>query len=557
MSLRVVAVMQARTASSRLPGKALLPIAGIPSAMLASLRARNRSCEFIFATSSEPADDRLAAEAQARGLQVFRGPLNDVLARFSLATAHFVDEDVVVRLTADNVLPDGEFVEQLCAAFLSRGAEYMSSDLTSRLPYGLAAEIFSVKALRRAHAQAVSEFDREHVGPWMKRNCAAEIFVPELPQGANFNHLRCTIDDEEDYQRMLQVFSGIDDPVKAGWFDLVRKLGVLPGEPAFRVPWKSINSATHSEMALGTAQLGMAYGRVNDSGCPSRKRAVTIVRTAITHGVTALDTARAYGDAEAVLGDALASAWNSRAEVVTKLDLSGTGERASSSEVRRSVDAALRSSCDALRTEHLGTVLLHRWQDHDAWHGAAWERVYELQAEGLVNRIGVSVYEPEEAWQALEDERIQHIQVPVNILDRRWRRAGVDRAIAQRTGLIVHARSAFLQGILLRQANRWPQVPGFDNEHCVRHIAEIARLFGRESVADLCVSYLRSLPWITSIVVGCETLQQLEANLGLFLLPRVTESQIEEIEAKFPDAPDQLLNPSLWDRTPQPVAYVS
>ena len=86
------------------------------------------------------------------------------------------------------------------------------------------------------------------------------------------------------------------------------------------------------EMTLGTAQLGLKYGVANRTGKPNRETATSMVRDAIGHGVTTLDTARAYGDAEEVLGQSLTGAWRSRAEVITKLDplagLSALADRA-------------------------------------------------------------------------------------------------------------------------------------------------------------------------------------------------------------------------------------
>ena len=107
--------------------------------------------------------------------------------------------------------------------------------------------------------------------------------------------------------------------VHAGWFDLVKTLASSPGEPAFRVRYRIASGRVYSELTLGTAQLGMQYGVTNRTGQPSRELGVEMVRRAIAHGVTTLDTARGYGEAEKVLGAALAGAWRSRVEVVTKL----------------------------------------------------------------------------------------------------------------------------------------------------------------------------------------------------------------------------------------------
>jgi hypothetical protein len=115
--MKTVIIMQARSSSSRLPGKAMLPVGGYPSAALAALRAGNLGLETLVATSAEPSDDGLADVLTdvlgKHGIRVVRGPLEDVLARYALAVNELPEDSVVVRLTGDNVLPDGDLVREL------------------------------------------------------------------------------------------------------------------------------------------------------------------------------------------------------------------------------------------------------------------------------------------------------------------------------------------------------------------------------------------------------------------------------------------------------------
>jgi len=533
-----------------LPGKALLPVAGYPSAVLAALRAANQNQETIFATSDDASDDELTRQAERHGLRVFRGPLQDVLGRYFLAASGLSDECAVIRLTADNLVPDGQFVRELTAAFASSGKDYMSADsAVTGLPYGVAGEAFSVAALRRAYREATSAADREHVSPWIQRNCSSGMFHPQRDDDSDLSYLRCTIDDQEDYDRIVRLFEHVNDPVHVGWQCLVRKLARLPGEPAFGVPGRVVAGRAHSILTLGTAQLGMEYGVVNDRGKPPVEAAVAMVRTAIAHGVTALDTARAYGSAEEVLGKALGGAWASRVEVITKLDLSSLPADASGAQVRARMDESVARSCAALRYERLATVLLHDWQHRHAWQGAAWEHLLRLREAGRVATLGVSVYDPTEALAALEDPAIHHLQIPMNVLDWRWESAGIDRAAAGRPDVIVHARSALLQGILAHPASRWPVIEGFAAAGLPQSLKQVADQFGRESVTDLCLAYVRSLPWVTSVVVGCETMEQLQENLRLFRTPDLSREQCAELRQRIPRVPEPLLDPSKWKIT--------
>jgi aryl-alcohol dehydrogenase-like predicted oxidoreductase/spore coat polysaccharide biosynthesis protein SpsF (cytidylyltransferase family) len=551
--MKTIIIIQARTTSSRLPGKAMLPVGGYPSAVLAALRAGNLGLETVVATSDEASDDALADVLGKYGIRVVRGPMNDVLARYALAASDLPEEGLVVRLTGDNVVPDGELVRELVTAFAASSVEYVSQECPqSGLPYGLGGEACTVATLRRAHLLATSPYDREHVTPWIRRNCGVKIQSPQILTGADFSHLRCTIDDEEDYQRIERLFAGIADPIGAAWFELTKRLGALPGEPRFRVPYRISSGSVHSELTLGTAQLGMEYGIANRAGQPGGALAIRMVRSAIAHGVTSVDTARAYGESEEVLGEALSRAWRSRVEVITKLDpLDSLPKDAEENTVRAAVDRSVRGSCVALRVEKLSTLLLHRPHHHGAWGGAAWRRLLELRHEGTIRTLGASVYEPQEALDLLHDPAILHLQIPMNVLDWRWKASGIERALAHRPEVVVHARSALLQGLLVGPAGDsavvpWPQSGEFDASHCLRQLRKFAAEFGRENLTDLCLAYVRSQPWITSVVVGCETLEQVNENLTLFCRPKLTAEQCAELEDSLPRAPEDLLNPSQW-----------
>jgi spore coat polysaccharide biosynthesis protein SpsF (cytidylyltransferase family)/aryl-alcohol dehydrogenase-like predicted oxidoreductase len=546
--MRTIIIMQARTSSSRLPGKAMLPVGGYPSAVLAALRAGNLGTETCVATSTTPSDDVLAGVLGKHAIRVVRGPLDDVLARYCVAAAELPEQCLVVRLTGDNVVPDGCLVQELVSAFAGSGVEYLTQDSPqSHLPYGLRGEVFTVATLRRAHELATSAYDREHVTPWIQRNCKVRNHVPQVLHAADLSHLRCTIDDEEDYQRVCRLFEGVTDPVQIGWLELAKKLDGLPGEPAFRVPYGVSSKGIHGELTLGTVQLGMQYGIANRTGQPSRSLAIRMVREAIAHGVTTLDTARSYGEAEEVLGEALSGAWRSRVEVITKLDpLASLRDDSDESSIRAAVDESVRRSCEALRVAKLSMLLLHRFHHYHAWGGAVWHRLLELCEEGTIGSLGASVYQPREALEFLKDPAIRHLQIPMNVLDWRWKASGVDRVLVERPDVVVHARSALLQGLLVSPAAGWPASAEYDGSRSLDQLRESAGDFGRESVTDLCLAYVRSQPWITSTVVGCETLEQVKENLRLFCQPKLTAEQCAELESWLPRAPEGLLNPSQW-----------
>jgi aryl-alcohol dehydrogenase-like predicted oxidoreductase len=308
----------------------------------------------------------------------------------------------------------------------------------------------------------------------------------------------------------------------------------------------------HSQFTLGTAQLGMKYGLVNDQGQPSEAEAIRIVRWAHECGVNAFDTARGYGEAESVLGRALGG--DSSVAFITKLGVSGILKNASKTEVQSRVEESVEQSCRALRCKTLDVLLLHGWHQRHAWNGAAWQHLARLQEGGVLQAIGASVYTPAEALAALGDPGITHLQIPINILDWRWKLAGVDRAVAMRGDVVVHARSTLLQGVLAHGPGRWPMVGDFDRLECAKKLRFLAERFRLPTAIALCFAYVRALPWISSIVVGCETMQQLEENLQLFSCNALAPEQCLELERSIPKVPEVFLNPSQWSSLHEPVA---
>jgi spore coat polysaccharide biosynthesis protein SpsF len=113
----------------------------------------------------------------------------------------------------------------------------------------------------------------------------------------------------------------------------------------------------------------------------------------------------------------------------------------------------------------------------------------------------------------------------------------------------VHARSAFLQGILaVHDPLVWPKIKGVDAAALVRMIATLTEVFDRESPADLCLAYARGQSWIDGVVVGLESEEQLDDNLRLFVKSPLTPEQCRSVAARIPKLPVALLDPSLWPK---------
>lgn len=307
------------------------------------------------------------------------------------------------------------------------------------------------------------------------------------------------------------------------------------------------NQPSDNKFTLGTAQLGMDYGVTNTRGKPSHNEAISIIQKAVASGVVNIDTARSYGDAESRIGEALMNnRWKEKVNIITKLKLPENINLYEKEKIGVAVEESIFSSCQNLRLKQLPILLLHNWKQRFDYQETAWKRLLELKKDGYIKSLGVSVYTPEETIQAIEYLEIEHIQLPFNLLDWRWKTAGIPEYLTRRKEVIIYARSIFLQGLLIGDLSAWIKLKDFDGRIWINKLNKLVEDLGRESRADLCCAYVRSQPWIKSVVVGLERLSQLEENIKLFQNPLLNEQEYQRIEVELNDVPEQLLNPSKW-----------
>src|SRR5688572_10280738 len=172
--MKVLAITQARTSSSRLPGKVLKQLGDktLLEFHLDRILKAKKIDKLILATSNDPSDDVLPEVARRSGVDTFRGSLNDVLERFYQAAKPFAPV-WVVRLTADCPLIDPELIDKVVETAINSGVDYCSNGLTPTFPDGVDVEVFRFQALETAFREATLKSDREHVTPFIYRNSPA------------------------------------------------------------------------------------------------------------------------------------------------------------------------------------------------------------------------------------------------------------------------------------------------------------------------------------------------------------------------------------------------
>lgn len=298
-----------------------------------------------------------------------------------------------------------------------------------------------------------------------------------------------------------------------------------------------MNQTPQPRIALGTVQLGMAYGIANRSGKPDLRMATAIVDTAWQAGVRVFDTAQSYGHSEATVGAVLAElGCSAEARVVSKLapDL----DLGSAVAIRQSVLASLRK----LRVPQLYGLLLHREHLLSIWEEDLEERLTALCAEGLVAHLGVSVESPQGAQRAMTLEALTMLQVPSNALDRRFESCGVFDC-----GKQVFVRSILLQGLLLMDGASLPP-PMAGVRPLIEKLDRVAADAGWSRL-HLLLGYARTAYPEATILFGAETPGQVARNLAVWeTAASFPPSAVDTLRQLFPAVDEAILNPAKWPR---------
>ncbi|MHC8597177.1 aldo/keto reductase [Arenicellales bacterium IMCC55707] len=288
-----------------------------------------------------------------------------------------------------------------------------------------------------------------------------------------------------------------------------------------------------SRLVLGSAQFGLDYGVANSDGQISENLVGTVLDSAKKSGIYFLDTASAYGSSEEILGSHGARDFS----VITKLDAIPKDAPSLSDWMYWEV----RESLKKLRIPSLYGLLIHRCQDlfdfdyHEIVHA-----LHEMRSRGLTQKVGVSVYWPHELEELIKLEDFDLVQLPLNPVNQQFSCSGWLQRL-QELGIEVHARSIFLQGLLLMSRNqipsqfeRWSAVWNDWNTFCREQ--DITNL-------DACLNYAFSFSSVNKVIVGIDSLTQLQAIVDS------SKNASKTVAWQFDGSGDRnLIDPSRWEK---------
>ena len=292
-------------------------------------------------------------------------------------------------------------------------------------------------------------------------------------------------------------------------------------------------------LVLGTAQLGFNYGIANAGKTeqPTQTTANAIVQEAWENGIREFDTAQGYGKSEQALGEALSKLGvSAEALVISKFD------PALDHLDRNVLSNAVGESLSRLGVPSLYGMMLHKEKMLSAWDNGLSKIFHTFVVSGKIKHIGISVYSPEKAIQALNTDGIDMVQLPTNILDRRFETAGVFQ-LAEEKKKKIYIRSVFLQGLILMDIGEIPEKMSF-----VKPVIEKLESISNElklSRKKLALDYIKSEMPNAKVVFGADTPLHVKENVACWegeLLP----SSVDRVKKIFDCVDEKILNPTLW-----------
>lgn len=303
---------------------------------------------------------------------------------------------------------------------------------------------------------------------------------------------------------------------------------------------------TINELTLGTVQFGLNYGINNFVGQPTLEESLKMLKHSYDKGVRSYDVARAYGNAEEILGAFISSNnLNGQIKVISKLLPNIFDDATKKKNIARTIEEEILSSLKRLRVDSLDGYLLHT-PDY-IFNDTIVEGLVAAKSNKLIKNLGVSIYSEEQALYAAKLSEVDYIQIPYSIIDQRMDFCDFF-PLAKKNKKFIFARSVFVQGLLFMQQDK---VPG----HLQRAVPLLDKLQAickkfNVSIAEIAIHFHKINKGIDSVIIGVDNMQQLNDDLSFFNEHK--ESNLNEcvqvIRKSFDKVDANICIPSLWKK---------
>lgn len=293
---------------------------------------------------------------------------------------------------------------------------------------------------------------------------------------------------------------------------------------------------TQKKLALGTVQLGQAYGIANRIGQPNKQKAAEILKYAVKNGIMSFDTAPGYGQSEELIGSFLKEEMRESLNIITKIPSMNENNI-------EEIEKSIRASQNKLGIERLYGVLFHDANVLEKLTKKDREWIESLKEKYHINKIGISIYSPEQVKRVIELGIFDIIQVPMNVFDLRLINKGLLQELSNNK-IEIHVRSVYLQGLLFLEEQELPN----SIKAASPYLLKLKEIAAREKlkISELAFLFVRDNSYVDKMIVGCESLEQLRENIRISELPTLSSSIMDEINISFRDIPENIINPSKW-----------
>jgi len=304
--------------------------------------------------------------------------------------------------------------------------------------------------------------------------------------------------------------------------------------------YRKIGDLDISLFTLGTVQLGIDYGIVGSTQKPTQDAAFAVLDEAAKLGVNTWDTANNYGDSERVIGNWIGGNRGPKPNIITKI---GPLDHSSASALRDDILRQTEKCCADLQVEQLDMLMLHDFNDYAKNPDVCTKVFAELKAEGVIKTSAISTYS-EYDYNVIAESEFDDTQIPLNVFDWGKIESGEMEAL-EKAGKAVFTRSVFLQGLVFMDPEKLPEKMAFC-QPTLRKYQALCKEF-EVSPAVLALSYVLSVPAVTSVVLGCQTPEQVASNCQMVAgRLELTDAHMEALRKAFADTPRRVLDPRIW-----------
>ena len=301
------------------------------------------------------------------------------------------------------------------------------------------------------------------------------------------------------------------------------------------------------KLLLGGAQLGSNYGINNDEKYSYNESIKLLEKILLNNDIFGIDTARAYGLSEKVIGSTLKNNKNFKdIKVFSKLN-----PLAESNSRKRSMLSAakesFKNSLFELKTRKIYSLSFHRFDDWKKENSDIKELLLKLKNEEKIEKVGISISNPNELLQIIQPDYIDIVQIPYNFLDYRWDNIITLNAESSNPKEI-YARSIFLQGMIFSDLKTLRKVTNLsDPKKFIEKIENIKSVLKINNLEELAIRYVKSNEYINGMVLGVDNENQFNKNMLFFNKDKLSLEELDYVNKHRPFVEAKTLNPAKWD----------